>query len=432
MEKTLKLYGIVEGHKNISFVMDNFQCVFINSEMNKKEPEIITTVQGFVLGKTTENKYVYIHAGRNLRMWNELTLNTWLYFVSNRSNIFSFKAISFHGGVLNKLFFKSALDFDYSEPLKLIYSDDREKYLLTNEKIKGELLIRSIVSENMSAEKGNSISTIGTELEIIFAEKKDIELFSELFGYILSLCRFLAFRKNIKFEKVVLEEKSQKYPEINESVADCYIRYDDEQETEKHIASCITFNDIGKGIDKLLNAIVSNKPKKPQFNIGFIPENDKDVNVITSMKIREVCSALESEMEFAKIKAEQEAEFVNLINELKKLVEEHRDGINPLKNMKSYDYILGNLRNLVGALGDRIEKCFMRHQQGLGETLSREQIDKIVNYRNAVTHGNYMQLNGDLADTTFILIKLVYCCILERIGIEPEKVKDMMRRRVTS
>lgn len=242
----------------------------------------------------------------------------------------------------------------------------------------------------------------------------------------------MAFRKNIRFEKVVLKEKSQVYPEINESIADCYVRYDDEQELEKHIVSCITFNDIGESIDKLLNSIVSNRPEKPQFNIGFIPENDKDVNIITSMKIREVCSALESEMELAKIKAEQEMEFENLVEKLKKIVEEHRDGENPLKNMKSYDYILGNLRNLVGALGDRIEKCFMQHQQEIGETLSREQIDMIVNYRNTITHGSYMQLNEDLADITFILMKLVYCCILERIGIEPDKVKDIMKRRVTS
>lgn len=229
----LKLYGVVEGHKNILFVIDDFQCVFMNSEIDKKETE----------------------------------------------------AISFKGGVLNKLFFKSALKFDYSDRTKLIYNNDSKKCSLTNEKVKGEMQIHSIISESVSIEKGNSITTGGTELEITFAEKKDVKSFSELFGYILSLCQFLTFRKNIRFEKVVLEERSRRYPEINETIADCFVRYDDEQETEKRIMNCITFNDIGDGIDKLLNSIVSNKPKKPQFNVGFIPENDKDVNFITSMKI---------------------------------------------------------------------------------------------------------------------------------------------------
>ncbi len=231
----MKLYGIIEEHKNISFVIDDFQCVFINSEFYKKTPEIIKTVQGFILGKTTKNKYVYIYAGEDLQIWNDLTLNTWLYFVSNRSNMVSFEAISFQGGVLNKLFLKSALDFDYSDATKLIYNDDRKKYSLTNEKVKGEILIRSIISENMSIEKGNSITTVGTELKLTFVEKKDMMLFSELFGYILSLCQFLAFRKNVRFEKIVLEEKSQWHSEVNETLADCFVRYDDEQETEKRI-----------------------------------------------------------------------------------------------------------------------------------------------------------------------------------------------------
>ncbi len=428
----LKLYGIVEGHKNISFVIDDFQCVFINSVTDKKGAETITTIQGFIIGKTTENKYVYIHAGKDLQIWEMLTLNTWLYFVGHRSNIVSFDAISFQGGVLNKLFFKSALEFDYSDPTKLIYNDDRKKYFLKNKKIKGEMLIHSIISKSMSIEKGNSIAITGTELEIIFDEKKDISSFSELFGYILTLCQFMTFRKNVKFEKIFLEEKPHKFPEINETLFDCFVRYDDEKETDKRIMSCITFNDIGDSIDKLLNSIVSNQPKKPQFNVGFIPENDKNVTLITSMKIREVCSALESEMELAKITVEQEKEFNVLVDELKKMVKAHRDGETPLTDTKAYDYILGDLRHLKGALADRIEKCFLQHQQELGEFLNRKQIDEIVGYRNTITHGSYMQLNEDLADTTFILMKLVYCCILERIGMSQDKVKDLMKRHVTS
>lgn len=428
----LKLYGVVEGHKNISFVIDDFQCVFINSEIDKKEAETITTMQGFVVGKTIERKYVYIHAGKNFQIWNMLTLNTWLYFVSNRNNMDSFEAISFQGGVLNKLFFKSALEFDHSDQTRLIYNNDSKKCSLTNEKIKGEILIHSIISEGMSIEKGNSIAIEGTELEITFAEKKDVKSFSELFGYILTMCQFLTFRKNIRFEKIVLEKRSWQYPEINETIADCFVRYDDEQETEKRIMNCITFNDIGDGIDKLLNSIISNKPKKPQFNVGFIPENDKDVNFITSMKIREVCSALESEMELAKITVEQEKEFEILVEQLKNIVKAHQDGEKPLTDAKAYDYILGNLRHLKGALADRIEKCFLQHQQETGEALNRKQIDAIVGYRNTITHGNYMQLNEELADVTFILMKLVYCCILERVGMNKNMIKHMMERHIIS
>ena len=48
-----KLYGIIEGHNKISFVLDNFQCVFINSDINNKTSEEIKAFQGFIVGKTT-------------------------------------------------------------------------------------------------------------------------------------------------------------------------------------------------------------------------------------------------------------------------------------------------------------------------------------------------------------------------------------------
>ena len=52
------------------------------------------------------------------------------------------------------------------------------------------------------------------------------------------------------------------------------------------------FNTLGESVTNLLDSIVNNKPKRPHFNIGFIPEDDETVNYITSMKIREICSAL--------------------------------------------------------------------------------------------------------------------------------------------
>lgn len=432
MSDTSKIYGVLVGHKNISFVIDEFRCVFINSNMDTRTAENIIAVQGFILGRTTERKYIYIHAGRNIEIRSQLTLNTWLYMISYREDVSSFEAISFQGGILNKLFFKSALELDFSSSEKIKYKNDTKSYRLTNEKIKGTLSIGSVITEGMSVERGDSISIKGTRLELSFDEHKDIQLFSKLYGYIFNLCQFMAFRKNIKFEEIAIQGKSKQYPEINETIADCFVRYENIQETEKDIHNCITFNAIGESVDRLLSSIVNNKPKKPQFNLGFIPENDKDVNCITSMKIREVCSALESEMELAKIKVEQEKEFEDLVETLKTIVEGHRDGEKPLTDAKVYDYILGNLRHLSGALADRIEKCFLEHQSELREVINKNQIDQIVNYRNIVTHGSYMQLNEELADTTVVLMKLVYCCVLKRIGIDKDVISDMMMRHIIS
>lgn len=76
MENTTKLYGTVEGYENISFVLDGFQCIFFNVDPKPKTFTTFPQNQGFILGRTTEQKYVYIYSNEDLKVWNELTLNT--------------------------------------------------------------------------------------------------------------------------------------------------------------------------------------------------------------------------------------------------------------------------------------------------------------------------------------------------------------------
>ncbi len=434
MENAAKLYGTAEGYENISFVLDGFQCVFFNTSPAPQNPTIIPQNQGFILLRTTEGKYVYIFSNQDLKIWNELILNTWGYFVSRSPHINTYKAVCFQGGILNKLFFSSSIEFeptgDHETTVK--YQDDSLTYPLSNKKIKGTISFFSSPHERMSAEDGESILTGDTNLEITFEEDKGLQTFSEIFGYVLNMCQFMSFRRNIRFNKIALKDKSELFPTLTESIAECYIRYDHTHDTDKHIFSCLRFNTLGECVTGLLDSIVNNKPKKPSFNIGFIPEDDKTSTLITGIKIREICSALESEMELSKIQVKQEDAFDKLVAELKKIVIKDRDGIHSLTDPKSYDYILGTLRHLSGALSDRIEKCFVEYQPLIGEVISREQIDELVNYRNTITHGSFMPLNDELAETAFILIKLVYCCVLKRIGLADNAVRELLNQHLIS
>lgn len=434
MKNTVKLYGIVEGYENISFVLDEFQCVFFNANPNPKTFTIITKNQGFILGRTTGSKYVYIYSNQDLKVWNKLTLNTWGYFVSRSPNITTYKAICFKGGILNTLFIQSSVIVESTGTTETTvkYHDDSLKYPLSNKKIKGNISIHSDPHEYMSVEGDNSISTGDVLLEITFEEDKEIQTFSEIFGYILNLCQFMVFRRNIKFEKIILKDKCDRFPELIDSIAECYIHYDHIQETDKRLYNCLTFNTLGVCVVNLLDSIVDNKPQRPRFNIGFIPEDDKSVALITSIRIREVCSALESEMELLKIHVQQDRAFDELIKKLKDTVKKERDEVHSLTDPKAYDYIFGTLTHLSGALSDRIEKCFMEYQPLIGEDISREEMDELVKYRNTITHGNFMLLDNKLAETTFVLIKLVYCCVLKRIGLTDKIIKDLLKRNLIS
>ena len=434
MENATKLYGTVEGYENISFVLDGFQCIFFNAYPNPKAFTTLPQNQGFILGRTTGQKYVYIYSDEDLNVWNELTLNTWGYFVSSSPDITSYKAICFEGGILNKLFFQSSIIVDYTDTgeTKVKYQDDSLTYPLSNKKIKGSISIHSNPQEHCSVEGGDSITTGGAHLEITFEEKKEFQAFPEIFGYILNMCQFMTFRHNIRFDKITLKDKCNQFPEFMDSIAECYIRYEYSQDTEKRPHSCLSFNTLGACVTNLLDSIVDNKPNKPRFNIGFIPEDDKTAAFITSIKIREVCSALESEMELSKIEVQQEKAFDELVKKLKDTVKEDRDGVHSLTDPKSYDYILGTLRHMSGALADRIEKCFFEYQPLMGEYISRKQIDELVKYRNTITHGSFMPLDSKLAETAFILMELVYCCILKRIGLTDKVIKDIFKWHLIS
>ena len=172
---------------------------------------------------------------------------------------------------------------------------------ITLQKIKGNISIHSNPHERRITENSDLNSTGGINLEITFDEEKVIHTFPEVYGYILSMCQFMTFRCNIKFEAIDFKDHVENFPQMIDSVAECYVCYEHAYDTDKRMHSCLTFNTLGESVTNLLDSIVNNKPKRPHFNIGFIPEDDETVNYITSMKIREICSALESEMELSKI-----------------------------------------------------------------------------------------------------------------------------------
>lgn len=434
MQNIAKLYGVVEGYEKISFVLNGFQCVFFNTDPTSRTPTTLPQHQKFILGHTTDNKYVYIYSSQDLKIWNELTLNTWGYFVSSSPNIRTYRIICFQGGILNKLFSPSSIAFEPigSNETKVKYHDDGLTYPLLNKRIKGTISISSSPRERMAVENGNSISIGGVNLEITLDEEKELHTFPETYGYILNMCQFMTFRRNISFEKIVFKDCIENFPEMLDSVAECFVYYEHAHDTEKSIFNCLTFNTLGESTPNLLDSIVDNKPKKPRFNIGFIPENDSTATYITSIKIREICSALESEMELSKIQVKQDDAFNQLVNKLEAIVIEDRDGEHPLTDPKVYDYILGTLKHLSGALSDRIEKCFLEYQPLMGEWISRKQIDEFVKYRNTITHGNFMPLDSTLAETASILIELVYCCVLKRIGMPDNAIKELFKWHLTS
>ena len=57
---------------------------------------------------------------------------------------------------------------------------------------------------------------------------------------------------------------------------------------------------------------------------------------------------------------------------------------------------------------------------------NKAEIEKLVIYRNDITHGRYRVNNLDVACATLCLMALVYCCILTRIGMKKDHIINIM------
>ena len=54
-------------------------------------------------------------------------------------------------------------------------------------------------------------------------------------------------------------------------------------------------------------------------------------------------------------------------------------------------------------------------------------IKAFVKYRNDITHGRHRILDEIIAVTAHVLAGLVYCCLLNRIGMERSQILDLCK-----
>lgn len=58
-----------------------------------------------------------------------------------------------------------------------------------------------------------------------------------------------------------------------------------------------------------------------------------------------------------------------------------------------------------------------------------DSINYFIKYRNSITHGGQMVVDGNIHKTAQFLCVLVYCCILGRIGMDHEHIRRVCRNK---
>lgn len=427
--------GIIKtGEVNFNFYLDNYTATFMKTDSSYVELNGL-----FVYGRTFNYKQIAIYKGENtISFTNTKRLNTNAYIVATDNALETkwdtFDYIEFIGGTLRNLFFCRGLQ-EEREAGRLIhfFQDDSKQYEFQIEDTACSLEISSITTQTFKI-TGNQLLNDNVRLRLRFGTQQPLE---KVFSYIQkmkAMLSFMTFRKNVGFDEINLGHNQRKWSKMRVFLKE------DTAYTEKQIMRNITFSDLGKAVGKLASIVFNNVDKKPSYEINFLPESDQNIGWINNDKIRLICSALECELEFVQdLNLSQNEELKGLIRLVKKTVKNYRKSSHKLAD-KTYDLIFSSIQHWSMSASDRIctlYHCYANEMCALAESttnpsetkLSDKDIQEFVKYRNNITHGSYRVMDTRIATTAFMLQGLVYCCILNRIGIDKAEIYRLCQNR---
>lgn len=435
-KQQLKTGYITNTDEKIIFFEDDYKFTFLRTE--NTITEINSDMNDFIFGKLHSRGSIAIASNTSpLQVREKQELRTWSYIVSQKINIETepyFNMIEFRGGTLNKLFIPSALNVDREDGQSTYtYNGDSCVYqgVICDEEY--EVEIASNVCEYVGIES-RGIENKGVHFRIKFKNKKPIKEAYFHFQKMKQLLAFMTYREKVGFDEIFLYQ-GETFGQMKSMVV--HINEDYEM-SKKYVNQNINFHDLGDKIIPLLKILYESSDRKVSYSFDFFPKNESEVRLITSDKVKAICSALECELNFVKdIKPVENENLDELIKNVKQLISSHRESEKKLEE-KTYSQIYRNIQHWKMSASDKIFWLYKKYEEGLSnvygsiEPIMQKDIEAFVTYRNDVTHGSYRELTTEIANTAYVMSGLVYCCILKRIGFTSEEIlafcKDKLLR----
>lgn len=473
-----KLTGLIKTEKGIvTFIAEDFVFTFLPPyACLEKVPGDRIVIKpdsdGFIRRRTHDGDGIAIYLGGSVKLEDKRVLKISAYIVSETSlednPLTTFDEMEFIGGTLHSLYppdVKFSEEHDTMELNSLKSGTVEKDRLETSEgkisstkahnvkmlilKYRDESIDIDINDSNLCAKirmcfssrnscyynEGYRIDGLHSVLRLSLRKRARIKKFEKIYAPILMLCQFLTFRENVGFDKVYLlsTEKDKKTHEVKfVKRALCYIRNNYKKLTNKEGCHCISIWSVQDSIPKLLKEFLTDRTNKQVYSVNFLPENDESWHYVSDSKIRNICSAIESELEKTKISPDNAAndsnaeELQQLINKVKNIVELHRDSVKHL-DPKTYAVIFSSIRHWNQAFADRVLVLSRELKKEMNpiykhfyRSLTKRSIDSFVKYRNNLTHGKFVTCSDRIAETAFLLMCLVYCSVLSRCGVSKD------------
>lgn len=469
----------------ITFVAEDFRFTFMRPDEKNSSFTLIPDSCGYIWGKTYDHKIIAIFVRKKITFYQTQILNTWNYIIFKEppagfdgSGAFAeengesplFKAIQFTNGAIRSVNTCNALHEDLDAEQEIaqtmknagkdpgnyfvycVKDDTKEFQVALNDEKKGgkdgaeddieatTWTFRSTVNQAMSAEKGEMLKNDTSILTLEFDKPQTLQSFYDYFGYVSTIMSFLTFRKDIAYEKIeLMEEEILRGNNGGEhcflsSFADCYVK------TETDISHRQTWSTVSVGIldEAAFRNIVLCVVKKSHSDlpVSILPKNDEDVVWMSPDRIRNICTALEVELDAAGISSSQPDEVKEIVKCTKKVIKHFRKKSGTLAN-KTYENMFSSLGHWNNPLASRATEAWRRYNLLVDPMfiywrvkVTERDIADFVKARNNITHRGFRELDEQLADTGFALIGLIYCMALKRIGLSDEVIMELMKRRL--
>ena len=172
---------------------------------------------------------------------------------------------------------------------------------------------------------------------------------------------------------------------------------------------------------------------KWQIFYGYLPFDI--LHIIVVLKRFFVASEDELLPEITGIKYNTIYNINELVQQVKNTVKIFRKD-NPGLGDSVYSFIFGNIKFWTLPAAEKICALFHKYDEEMlilnqpAIIIDDDAIKVFVKYRNDITHGSHRVLDVKIAITAHCLEGLVYCCLLERIGVERSRILEWCKDKI--
>lgn len=409
--------------KIFNFITEGVGIFAEHSKCRMKSPD------HFLHGYTTDGYQIALYTGYDER---EITANYKLrpgIYIVSTANMYTYdmskmQAIEFVGGTLNNLYQQQRIITDYDKENMCYvrnYPEFRKEYTVKIKDNECKLILRNIPSEK-------NPSSMDLVVRYEFPNEMPLIAIKLTYSVLIEICRFMTNRRNVGFDAVRLfqiDEETGKWLRFAEGFID--FQYD--VFTQKNSKQNILFDDLEHCIEGLHSIMSANIEGEATYLFDFFADDDKDYNILSDDKVKNVCSSIECELDFVKdLGCEENKNLKDLIREIKNVIKSHRKSENKLED-KTYDMIASSMSHWGMANSRRIYLLYKKQEVFMNiwreKYCTEEDIAAFVKYRNDITHGRYRTMDSVIAETAYTLMALTYCCFLLRVGISDGELKKL-------